>query len=74
MICWGRDFSTSATPTKKRMVQLMNNTACILEYDTSGTGTLSLINATLNNLGIANFDYLTTGETLVAKIFLTYKV
>lgn len=52
----------------------MNHTACVLEYDTAGTGTLTLSNATLNNIGISSFDYLTTSETKVATLYLTYRV
>jgi hypothetical protein len=74
IVSWGRNFGLSANPTKKRMVQLMNHTACILEYDTDGTGTLTLSNATLNNIGISSFDYLTTSETKVATLYLTYRV
>jgi hypothetical protein len=51
----------------------MNHTACVIEYDSAGSGTLTLSNATLNNLGIASFDYLTTSETKVATIYLTYQ-
>jgi hypothetical protein len=74
IVSWGLNFGTSATPTKRRMVQLMNHTACVIEYDSAGSGTLTLSNATLNNLGIASFDYLTTSETKVATLYLTYQI
>jgi hypothetical protein len=56
------------------MLQLKNHTACVIEYDSAGSGTLTLSNATLNNLGIASFDYLTTSETKVATLYLTYQI
>jgi|688.fasta_scaffold172234_2 hypothetical protein len=71
VISWGRNFSSSSNPTESRAVQLFNNTACRLEYDTSGTGMLTIKNATMTNLGCDSFAKLPANkETLVATIYL----
>ena len=70
---WGRNFISSSNPTKYRYVGLFNQTSCRLDYD-DDTRILTFTNATPTNLGCPATNNLPSGETLVAKIFLTYKV
>ncbi len=72
VVSWGRDFTSSSDPTKSRYVGLFNQTACRLDYNTLGSGTLTLTNATTTNLGVASTSKLPSEETLVARIFLIY--
>jgi hypothetical protein len=74
MISWGRNFNTSSNPTKRRGVNLFNQTACRIDYDEADGGTLTFTNANLINLGIASYEFLPQQETRVATIFLTYKI
>jgi hypothetical protein len=73
-VCWGRDFTSSSNPTQSRYVGLFNQTACRLDYNTSGSGTITFTNASTTNLGVAATTNLPAAptETLVARIFLTY--
>ena len=73
MISWGRNFISNSNPTNYRGVNLFNNTSLRVDYDT-GAGTLNLTNATPSNLGSANQTNLPSSETLVASVYLTYKV
>ena len=71
---WGRNFISSANPSKYRYVGLFNQTSCRLDYD-EDLGTLVFTNATPTNLGCPATNYLPSNtETLVAKILLTYKL
>ena len=72
MISWGRDFRTSPNPTSSRAVGLFNQTACRIDYDYAA-GTINFINATPTNLGCPATNNLSSSETLVARIYLTYK-
>ena len=72
VVSWGRDFTSSSNPTKSRIVGLFNQTACRLDYDTTGSGTLTFTNATTTNLGCAAVTNLPAGptETLVARVYM----
>jgi len=74
IVSWGRDFTSSSNPTKARMVGLFNQSACRVDYDTAGSGTLTFTNTTTTNLGCASIANLPAGptETRVATIYLAY--
>ena len=51
---------------------LFNQTACRLDYDTTGSGSLTFTNASTSNLGCASVTNLPAGptETLVARVYM----
>ena len=72
MISYGFDFSVNPA-ISKRGVSLFNQTACRFDFNFVDR-VITFSNATPSNLGSPSQDALTTSETIVATIYLTYTV
>ena len=70
IVVWGKDFSSSNS-SKYRFVQLLNHSSCRLDYDADNK-LLMFTNASLLNLGVASTLCLSTQETHVSTIIITF--